>query len=248
MLLLQLTRSYCSYCTIHAAVHEFLQFHSSYIFWIYCSSCTSCSSYSSYSSTVSAVRTVPAWAKIKHNSCNSFRPCISEILKLSAVPIFPECFILPAYPTIIFLLCLHDSVTLCVPEFPAVAIVLQIQQFLEIIQFLQFPLFLQLQNFQLFLQILQILDPNSVPAAPPVPEVHSYWHCNSFGSKSFSVFYSTRTRSSYSILTGLQDFWGIFPVPSGWPIRVYSAKNRPIKWRRNLRFLVTVIFKMYACT
>ncbi len=36
---------------------------------------------------------------------------------------------LPAYPTVIFLLCLHDSVTLCVPEFPAAAIVLQLQQF-----------------------------------------------------------------------------------------------------------------------
>jgi hypothetical protein len=85
--------------------------------------------------------------------------------------------------TVLFLLCLHDSVTLCVPEFPAIAIVLQIQQFLDIIQFLQFPMFLQLQHFQLFLQILQLLDPTSVPAAPPVSEVPGY--CSSF-SHSYS--------------------------------------------------------------
>ncbi len=74
---------------------------------------------------------------------------------------------------VILLLCLHDSGIQGVSEFPALTNVLQLQQFLEIIQFLQLPLCLQLQHFQLFLLILQILDPSSVSAAPPVSEVPS---------------------------------------------------------------------------
>jgi hypothetical protein len=111
-----------------ATVHEFLQFHNSYSFRNYCS-------YNRYCSSV-----VPEI----HSKYVS-----RKIFKASVLSAFPECFILSAHPTVIFILCLHDSGTLCVPEFPAVAIVLQLQQFLEIIQFLQFPLFLQLQQFQL---------------------------------------------------------------------------------------------------
>ncbi len=129
--------------------------------------------------------------------------------------------------------------TLCVPEFPAVALVIQLQHFLEIIQFLQLPMFLQLQHFQLFLQILQILDPNSVPAAPPVPEVHSYY--SSFGSKSFSVFYSTR--SSY--INRAPGFWGDFPGAQWLANKslIRKKSTNEIKKENFLRFQVSVIKK-----